>query len=235
MKALGWWLMLVGSLRLASVWFGFFDIWALRLAVFSDTTMTEVHGRTFGVWTLLTCTLCFLCAFNLDNKPLYLATFLSFIYAFGHFLTEYLIYQTMAIANLTTVSIFAGLLLVGCAYCGILGYKFFGFPLNPKRIIMQLRKNFFLWSPFNSSVPFNQVFLADLEGGFASRFQLLIWISDTACQGLQLALLVRHIINWTAVLMMFLFSALNASTMSKFLESTRKFTGFLHAVIVRIY
>ncbi|KAJ6939667.1 hypothetical protein NC651_005969 [Populus alba x Populus x berolinensis] len=80
-----------------------------------------------------------------------------------------------------------------------------------------------------------QVFLADLEGGFASRFQLLIWISDTACQGLQLALLVRHTINWTAVLMMFLFSALNASTILKFLESTRKLTGFLHAVIVRIY
>ena len=38
MKALGWWLMLVGSLRLASVWFGFVDIWALRLAVFSNTT-----------------------------------------------------------------------------------------------------------------------------------------------------------------------------------------------------
>jgi len=29
--------MLVGSLRLASVWFGFFDIWALRVAVFSQT------------------------------------------------------------------------------------------------------------------------------------------------------------------------------------------------------
>ncbi|KAL1546845.1 ergosterol biosynthetic protein 28-like [Salvia divinorum] len=108
MKLLGWWLMLVGTLRLASVWFGFFDIWALRLAVYSKTTMTEVHGRTFGVWTLLTCTLCYLCAFNLDNKPLYLATFLSFIYAFAHFLSEYLIYHTMAIGNLTTVGIFAG-------------------------------------------------------------------------------------------------------------------------------
>ncbi|KAL8099442.1 ergosterol biosynthetic protein 28 [Apium graveolens] len=108
MKALGWWLVLVGCLRLASVWFGFFDIWALRLAVFSLSPMTEVHGRTFGVWTLLTCTLCFLCAFNLENKPLYTATFLSFVYAFGHFLTEYLIYQTMAIGNLTTVSVFAG-------------------------------------------------------------------------------------------------------------------------------
>lgn len=54
--------------------------------------VTDVHGRTFGVWTLLTCTMCFLCAFNLENRPLYLATFLSFIYALGHFLTEYLIY-----------------------------------------------------------------------------------------------------------------------------------------------
>lgn len=70
--------------------------------------VSEVHGRTFGVWTLLTCTLCYLCAFNLDNKPLYTATFLSFIYAFGHFLSEYLVYQTMAIGNLATVGIFAG-------------------------------------------------------------------------------------------------------------------------------
>jgi hypothetical protein len=69
--------------------------------------VTEVHGRTFGVWTLLTCTLCFICSFNLENKPLYLATFLSFIYAFGHFLTEYLIYHTMEIANLTTIGVFA--------------------------------------------------------------------------------------------------------------------------------
>ncbi|CAN6340861.1 unnamed protein product, partial [Urochloa humidicola] len=105
---LGWWLMLVGSLRLASVWFGFFNIWALRVAVFSQTEMTDVHGRTFGVWTLLTCTLCFLCAPNLENRPLYVATFLSFIYALGHFLTEYLIYHTMAPANLSTVGFFAG-------------------------------------------------------------------------------------------------------------------------------
>ncbi|KAF4383636.1 hypothetical protein F8388_014136 [Cannabis sativa] len=108
MKPLSMWLLLVGSLRLASVWFGFFNIWALRLAVFSQSPMTEVHGRTFGVWTLLTCTLCYLCAFNLENKPLYLATFLSFVYALGHFLTEYIIYHTMAIANLSTVCFFAG-------------------------------------------------------------------------------------------------------------------------------
>eukprot|EP00249_Psilotum_nudum_P005446 c18881_g1_i1 orf=102-494(+) len=108
MRALGWWLIFVGLLRLSSVWFGFFDIRYLRLAVFSRTTMTEVHGRTFGTWTLLTCTLCFLCARNLEDQPLYVATLISFVYAFGHFLTEYFIYETMALKNLLTVSIFAG-------------------------------------------------------------------------------------------------------------------------------
>lgn len=76
--------------------------------IFLLHAVTDVHGRTFGVWTLLTCTLCFLCALNLGNKPLYTATFLSFIYALGHFLTEYLIYHTMAAANLSTVGFFAG-------------------------------------------------------------------------------------------------------------------------------
>lgn len=108
MEALAWWLMLVGTARLSAVWFGFFDIWALRLAVFSTSEMTEVHGRTFGVWTLLTCTLCFMCALNLENGPLYLVTLLSFFYALGHFLTEYLIYHTMAITNLAAVAFFAG-------------------------------------------------------------------------------------------------------------------------------
>ncbi|RCV14947.1 hypothetical protein SETIT_3G019400v2 [Setaria italica] len=43
----GWWLMLVGSLRLASVWFGFFKMWALRVAVFSQTERMSI------VWMLL--------------------------------------------------------------------------------------------------------------------------------------------------------------------------------------
>lgn len=49
MKALGWWLMLVGSLRLASVWFGFFDIWALRLAVFSSTTSKLLSFHSLNI------------------------------------------------------------------------------------------------------------------------------------------------------------------------------------------
>ncbi|PKU76231.1 Ergosterol biosynthetic protein 28 [Dendrobium catenatum] len=86
--------------------FDFFFFQSIKCLVLH--AVTDIHGRTFGVWTLLTCTLCLLCALNLENKPLYLATFLSFVYALGHFLTEYWIYHTMALPNLTTVGIFAG-------------------------------------------------------------------------------------------------------------------------------
>ncbi|KAL2651431.1 hypothetical protein R1flu_019559 [Riccia fluitans] len=107
MRPLGVWLIIVGLVRLSSVWFGFFDIWALRMAVFSQTEMTEIHGRTFGTWTFLTCTLCIVTAFNLENRPLYLVTLLSFVYALTHFVTEVFIFNTMAISNLATVSLFA--------------------------------------------------------------------------------------------------------------------------------
>ncbi|CAK7347353.1 unnamed protein product [Dovyalis caffra] len=204
--------MLVGFLRLASVWFGFFDIWALRLAVFSDTAMTEVHGRTFGVWTLLTCTLCFLCAFNLDNKPLYLATFLSFIYALGHFLTEYLIYQTMAVANLTTVGIFAGLplhsLLSSCnsvLLCVPWETNFFS-PLNPKFICSFLIR-------YINSVDANSVECTSKEPSEAFmklECYFCLRCPDLYCRisCLWLAVILKRTDDWTAVLMMmFLFSA----------------------------
>ena len=70
--------------------------------------MTDVHGRTFGVWTLLSCTLCFLCAFNLDCRPIYVATLMSFVYGYGHFILEYLVYHTFTAANLATFALVAG-------------------------------------------------------------------------------------------------------------------------------
>ncbi|RWV91004.1 hypothetical protein GW17_00046743 [Ensete ventricosum] len=55
MKVLGWWLMMVGALRLASVWFGFFDIWALRMAVFSQTQSTNYISPFLSPSMLLIC------------------------------------------------------------------------------------------------------------------------------------------------------------------------------------
>ncbi|WVZ49032.1 hypothetical protein U9M48_000414 [Paspalum notatum var. saurae] len=62
--------------------------------------VTSVHGRTVGVWTLLSCTLCFMCAFNLDSKPVYMATFLSFFYAITYLGIECLIYHSIHFASL---------------------------------------------------------------------------------------------------------------------------------------
>jgi hypothetical protein len=70
--------------------------------------VTRLHGRTFGVWTLMSCTLTFLCALNLDNKPLYATTFMSFVYAYGHFIIENLVYHTSTAANLGTYAVVAG-------------------------------------------------------------------------------------------------------------------------------
>ena len=70
--------------------------------------MTGEHARTVAVWTLLSCTLCFLCAFNLGSKPLYTATFLSFLYALGYLTVECLVYHTIRAASLTTFIFVAG-------------------------------------------------------------------------------------------------------------------------------
>ena len=72
------------------------------------SSVTGVHGRTVAVWTLLSCTLCFLCAFNLGSKPLYAATFLSFVYALGHLAVECFVYHTIRAASLTTFIFVAG-------------------------------------------------------------------------------------------------------------------------------
>ncbi|PNT68994.1 ergosterol biosynthetic protein 28 [Brachypodium distachyon] len=107
LPALGWWLVLVGAVRLGFAWSGFFDARAVRATAYSNTHVTDVHGRTVGAWTLLSCTLCFLCAFNLQNKPLCAVTFLSFVYAYGHLVVEYLVYRTITAASLGTLGFFA--------------------------------------------------------------------------------------------------------------------------------
>ncbi|KAM0843749.1 hypothetical protein ACQ4PT_057503 [Festuca glaucescens] len=107
LPALGWWLLVVGAVRLGFAWSGFFDARAVRAGGYSNTHVTDVHGRTVGAWTLLSCTLCFMCAFNLENAPLCAATLLSFIYAYGYFVMEYLVHGTTTAASLGTLGIFA--------------------------------------------------------------------------------------------------------------------------------
>ncbi|KAJ1257154.1 hypothetical protein BS78_K194700 [Paspalum vaginatum] len=106
--ALGWWLIAVGTFRSAFTWSCLFGSASLCSATFSGTDMSGVHGCTVGVWTLLSCTLCFLCAFNLDSKPLYMATFLSFVNGIAYLAVECLIYHTILFPSSVPFIFFAG-------------------------------------------------------------------------------------------------------------------------------
>ncbi|KAH7431031.1 hypothetical protein KP509_08G026300 [Ceratopteris richardii] len=59
-----------------------------------NVSFHELH-KTFGTWTFLTFTLCILCARDLENQSFYLATLLSFIYALGYFLIEFLMFDSI--------------------------------------------------------------------------------------------------------------------------------------------
>ncbi|CAL4987009.1 unnamed protein product [Urochloa decumbens] len=107
MPALGWWLIAVGTFRSAFTWSCIFGSVSLCSAL-SETHITDAHGRTAAMWTLLSCTLCFLCAFNLGSKPLYAATFLSFVYALCYLAVECLVFHTMRATSLTTFIFVAG-------------------------------------------------------------------------------------------------------------------------------
>ncbi|CAL4980222.1 unnamed protein product [Urochloa decumbens] len=104
--ALGWWLIAVGIFRSAYTW-----SCAFGSASFCSATTSEIpnaNERTAAAWSLLSSTLCFLCAFNLDNKRLYAATFLSFVYAVGYLAVECLVYHTIRAARLPLFTFIAG-------------------------------------------------------------------------------------------------------------------------------
>eukprot|EP00270_Netrium_digitus_P020833 TRINITY_DN8678_c0_g1_i1.p1 TRINITY_DN8678_c0_g1~~TRINITY_DN8678_c0_g1_i1.p1 ORF type:complete len:147 (+),score=35.42 TRINITY_DN8678_c0_g1_i1:158-598(+) len=107
MRLLSVWLLFVAFCRLSSVYFGYFNVWGLNVAVYSITGLTDVHGRTFSAWTAITCLLCVLCAMDLENRSLYLATLLSFVIAFLHFVLEFLVFGSMTLSNFATVGFFA--------------------------------------------------------------------------------------------------------------------------------
>jgi FtsH-binding integral membrane protein len=57
--------------------------------------VSGVAARLFSVWCLITGLLCLFLSQNLDNRALFLITFLSFAAALGFFLMEFLVYRTV--------------------------------------------------------------------------------------------------------------------------------------------
>lgn len=109
--ALRRWLLLVAALRLLSVYLGFFDFEQFRTKLFDlkPELVTDLYGRTFAIWTMLTCALCIICSRDPCNKAIYGATLLSFVVALFHFTLEVLVYETMSFSSAITPIFIAGI------------------------------------------------------------------------------------------------------------------------------
>lgn len=109
MELLAIWLYVVAAMRALSVFMGYFFPQKLCSTVFASAMKYDTSaltGRTFGVWTLVTCTLCILTAQNLDaSSPIFLATMLSFVYAFAFFVLEMLVYKTVSTKSIISPGI----------------------------------------------------------------------------------------------------------------------------------
>lgn len=81
------------------MWFRHQLIFLSFLPINVNIVVSPLYGRTFAVWTSVTCCLCVITAFNLDDQPIFLATLLSFFAALLHFVTEVFVYKTMTFSN----------------------------------------------------------------------------------------------------------------------------------------
>lgn len=59
-------------------------------------TVNDLYGRTFAVWTAVTCALCLACARDPRVAPVYGATLFSFVVALAFFAGEAFIFRTMS-------------------------------------------------------------------------------------------------------------------------------------------
>eukprot|EP00244_Chara_vulgaris_P014334 TRINITY_DN8911_c0_g1_i1.p1 TRINITY_DN8911_c0_g1~~TRINITY_DN8911_c0_g1_i1.p1 ORF type:complete len:133 (-),score=2.74 TRINITY_DN8911_c0_g1_i1:325-723(-) len=107
MKILSVWLLIVAVMRLSAFIWGYTDLSKLQVGVYSETELSPLHGREFSAWTATTACLCVICALNLNSRPIYLATMLSFVIAEAHFLLEYLVFGTMSVHTFISPAIIA--------------------------------------------------------------------------------------------------------------------------------
>lgn len=104
------WLVVVALLRLLSVYIGYFNFERFRTNLFDKAPdqVSELYGRTFAIWTSLSCVLCLVCARNPCNRPVYAATLASFLLAIFHFTTEAAIYKTLTWGKAMVPGMIAG-------------------------------------------------------------------------------------------------------------------------------
>ncbi|KAJ4716085.1 Ergosterol biosynthetic protein 28 [Melia azedarach] len=110
MRLISWWLLLAGLFQLASILFtDLIDIWNSLHNPCSRIPVTNFNGRHLVTWGIISSTACIFCALKLENKPLYMITILSFVFALNPTVHEYIIDGTMNIRNFPIFFFFAAL------------------------------------------------------------------------------------------------------------------------------
>jgi len=56
--------------------------------------VTTLSSRTFGTWTFITSVVRFYAAYNIDNPAMYKVAFATYLVAFGHFTSEWLLFKS---------------------------------------------------------------------------------------------------------------------------------------------
>lgn len=103
------WLLGVASLRLLSVGLGYLSPMTLQSKVFSRASKayTPLVGRTFAVWTTVTCLITIMAAFNLRNAALLWTTVGTFAAANTFFALELAVYKTVSVGTIALPFFFA--------------------------------------------------------------------------------------------------------------------------------
>ena len=60
----------------------------------SQTVVTTLSARTLGTWTFITSVARFYTAYNIDDPAMYKVAFATYLVAFGHFTSEWLLFKT---------------------------------------------------------------------------------------------------------------------------------------------
>ncbi|EIW79985.1 Erg28-like protein [Coniophora puteana RWD-64-598 SS2] len=62
-------------------------------------SVTNLHARTFAVWTLTSAVVRGYAAYHINNKSIYDMALLTYLIAFGHFTSEIFVYRTAKVMS----------------------------------------------------------------------------------------------------------------------------------------
>jgi len=102
---LPWWLLLVSVTACGNTFQAFTSLYPTRRVYPGSSTssppnvspVTPLQARTFGVWTLLSAAVRLYAAYYIDNPQVYELTLFTYVLAWGHFLSEWLVFGSTSL------------------------------------------------------------------------------------------------------------------------------------------